>query len=126
MNFDVPGHVRPGYRADELVAKLEAAGFEVTSHQATYGLLETVTNNISYVISGADQRRKGLYALAFPVLLAVSWLGQVLQAGAGVRACWPPRSARPAARRRAADRCGSSSTSSTPPTSTSSATSTAR
>jgi 2-polyprenyl-3-methyl-5-hydroxy-6-metoxy-1,4-benzoquinol methylase len=88
VNFDVPGHVRPGYRAEELVGKLEQAGFEVTSHQATYGLLETVTNNISYVISGAEQRRKGVYALAFPVLLAVSWLGRNSRPawGAGVLA----------------------------------------
>jgi SAM-dependent methyltransferase len=88
VNFDVPGHVRPGYRAEELVAKLTTAGFHVQSQRSTYGLLETFTNNVSYVISGADQRRKGLYAVVFPVLLAVSWFGQFSRPrwGAGVLA----------------------------------------
>ena len=42
VNFDVPGHVRPGYQADELVGKLREAGFQVTSHQYTYGAIETL------------------------------------------------------------------------------------
>ena len=58
VNFDVPGHVRPGYRAHELVGKFTKAGFDVKSNQYTYGALETITNNISYVITGADQRNK--------------------------------------------------------------------
>jgi SAM-dependent methyltransferase len=76
VNFDVPGHVRPGYRADELVEKLERAGFTLSSCGYTYGMVETFTNNISYLITGADQRRKGLYAVVFPLLLAVSWFGK--------------------------------------------------
>ena len=96
VNFDVPGHIRPGYRAEELVEKLEAAGFEVTSHQYTYGLLETWTNNLSYVISGADQRNKLLYAAVFPALLLVSWFGKFSRPrwGAGVLAT-ARRSSRP-------------------------------
>ncbi len=88
VNFDVPGHVRPGYRSEELVAKLRDAGFEVEEHHSTYGIIETFTNNISYTISGADQRRKLLYALAFPFLLAVSYLGKWSRPrwGAGVLA----------------------------------------
>ncbi len=88
VNFDVPGHVRPGYRAGELVAKLRDAGFDVTGHQYTYGMLETFTNNISYLITGADQRRKLAYAVVFPVLLAVSYLGKFSRPrwGAGVLA----------------------------------------
>jgi SAM-dependent methyltransferase len=88
VNFDVPGHVRPGYRPDELVAKLTAAGFHVEAQQSTYGILETFTNNVSYVISGADQRRKGLYAVAFPFLLGLSWFGKFSRPrwGAGVLA----------------------------------------
>lgn len=88
VNFDVPGHVRPGYRSDELVAKLHDAGFQVEEHHSTYGIIETFTNNISYTISGADQRRKLLYALAFPFLLAVSYLGKWSRPrwGAGVLA----------------------------------------
>lgn len=88
VNFDVPGHVRPGYRAPELVDKLRQAGFDVKSHYYTYGPLETWTNNISYLISGADQRNKALYAAVFPLLLAVSWFGQFSHPkwGAGVLA----------------------------------------
>jgi SAM-dependent methyltransferase len=88
VNFDVPGHVRPGYHAEQLVAKLREAGFEVTSHQYTYGAIETFTNNISYLITGADQRRKLQYAAVFPLLLAVSYLGKFSRPrwGAGVLA----------------------------------------
>jgi SAM-dependent methyltransferase len=88
VNFDVPGHVRPGYRANEFVAKLRAAGFDVTSHNYTYGAVETVTNNISYLITGADQRNKGLYAAVFPLLLGVSYFGKFSRPrwGAGVLA----------------------------------------
>jgi SAM-dependent methyltransferase len=88
VNFDVPGHVRPGYRADELVGKLREAGFQVTAHQYTYGAIETFTNNISYLITGADQRRKLQYAAVFPLLLALSYLGKFSRPrwGAGVLA----------------------------------------
>ena len=88
VNFVVPGHVRPGYKAEDLVRKLTEAGFQVTAHQYTYGPVETLTNNISYLITGADQRRKMQYALVFPVLLAVSWLGKFSRPrwGAGVLA----------------------------------------
>lgn len=88
VNFDVPGHVRPGYRAEELVTKLQDAGFEVSTHSYTYGLLETFTNNISYLISQADQRNKLVYAAVFPGLLALSFLGRSSRPrwGAGVLA----------------------------------------
>ena len=88
VNFDVPGHVRPGYKAKDLVRKLGEAGFQVTSHQYTYGAIETLTNNISYLITGADQRRKLQYAAVFPLLLAVSYLGKFSRPrwGAGVLA----------------------------------------
>jgi len=88
VNFDVPGHVRPGYRSDELVGKLTDAGFDVVGHHHTYGVLETFTNNISYLISGADQRNKALYAAVFPGLLALSYFGKDSRPrwGAGVLA----------------------------------------
>jgi SAM-dependent methyltransferase len=88
VNFDVPGHVRPGYKAEQLVDKLQGAGFQVMTHQYTYGALETLTNNISYLITGADQRRKLQYAVVFPLLLAVSYFGKSSQPrwGAGVLA----------------------------------------
>jgi hypothetical protein len=49
-------------------------------------MLETFTNNISYLITGADQRRKLAYAAVFPVLLGVSYLGKFSRPrwGAGV------------------------------------------
>lgn len=88
VNFDVPGHVRPGYRADELVTKLRDAGFEVTAHHYTYGALETFTNNVSYLITGADEQNKLAYAVVFPFLLAISYLGKFSRPrwGAGVLA----------------------------------------
>jgi hypothetical protein len=51
-------------------------------------MLETFTNNISYLITGADQRRKLAYAVVFPVLLGVSYFGKFSRPrwGAGVLA----------------------------------------
>lgn len=88
VNFDVPGHVRPGYRAPELLGKLRDAGFDVTRYGHTYGAVETFTNNVSYLITGADQRNKAAYAVAFPLLLGISYLGKFSQPrwGAGVMA----------------------------------------
>lgn len=76
VNFDVPGHVRPGYRAEDLRAKLQDAGFEVISQNYTYGFLETLSNNVSYLISGASRRNKKIYAVVFPFLLALSYPGR--------------------------------------------------
>jgi SAM-dependent methyltransferase len=86
VNFDVLGHVRPGYRADELAEKLRQAGFQVDRQAYTFGATETVTNNISYLITGADRRNKGLYAVVFPALLGVSYVGKFSSPrwGAGV------------------------------------------
>jgi SAM-dependent methyltransferase len=88
VNFDVPGHVRPGYRAEDILAKLDEAGFEITKHHYTYGILETFTNNISYLVTGADERNKVAYAAVFPLLLALSYLGKFSRPhwGAGVLA----------------------------------------
>jgi SAM-dependent methyltransferase len=88
VNFDVPGHVRPGYQAEELAGKLQAVGFEQVRYRYTFGPLETFTNNLSYLISGADQRKKVVYAAAFPVLLGLSWFGQFSHPrwGAGILA----------------------------------------
>jgi hypothetical protein len=45
-----------------------------------------LTNNISYLISGADRRNKGLYAIVFPALLGLSYFGKFSRPswGAGV------------------------------------------
>lgn len=85
-NFDVKGHVRPGYTLEDIRAKIEKAGFSVLEAHYTYGWLETVTNNISYLITGADRRNKYVYAVAFPILNALAFWGQWARPkwGAGV------------------------------------------
>jgi SAM-dependent methyltransferase len=80
-NFDVAGHVRPGYRKEELLAKFRDSGFEVKWIEPTYGYLETVTNNLSYLITRAEQKNALAYALAFPLLNAVAWLGRTQNPG---------------------------------------------
>lgn len=76
VNFDVPGHVRPGYKLEELREKVTAAGFVEASVRGTFGYLETVANNLSYLITGASQKNASLYALAFPFLNLLAWLGK--------------------------------------------------
>jgi SAM-dependent methyltransferase len=76
QNFDVEGHVRPGYKEEQLKNLLEKGGLKVESVEMTYGYLETVTNNISYLITGASMKNKHVYALAFPFLNITASLGQ--------------------------------------------------
>jgi hypothetical protein len=76
VNFDVPGHMRPGYVPEDLVAKMQRAGLAVESTRHTYGILETFTNNLSYLITGAERKNRGLYAMVFPFLLGASYLGR--------------------------------------------------
>lgn len=87
VNFDVPTHVRPGYEPETIVGKVKAAGFEVQQHGFTYGFLETFANNMGYLITGGRKAHKHAYALAFPVLNTISWLGRCKRPaslGAGV------------------------------------------
>ena len=86
VNFDVEGHVRPGYTLEEIVSRLRDTGYDVEQAFYTYGLLETVSNNLSYKITGASRRNKHLYALAFPFLNALAYLGRNARPawGAGV------------------------------------------
>lgn len=76
QNFDVPGHVRPGYARNEILEKLQQGGFSLEASNETYGYLETISNNLSYLITGAAQRNKILYAFAFPILNLIAWLGR--------------------------------------------------
>lgn len=80
-NFDVPGHVRPGYRAQEIADKVLAAGFEEVQVRGTFGYLETVANNLSYLVTGASQKNAMVYALVFPLLNLLAWLGRFQPAG---------------------------------------------
>ncbi len=76
VNFDVEGHFRPGYTKDELQKKLETAGFKVEEIYYTYGWIETITNNISYWITGAQMKNKLFYAMVFPFLNSFSYFGR--------------------------------------------------
>lgn len=75
-NFDVPGHVRLGYHLPELVERVRKAGFAIGRVGFSYGFLENLANNLSYAISAAEQKNRLLYALLFPVLNLIAWLGQ--------------------------------------------------
>ncbi len=86
VNFDVKGHVRPGYTQEQIVEKVRQADFQVMEAFYTYGWIETVTNNFSYLITRADMKNKHLYALVFPFLLWFSFFGRKSRPakGAGV------------------------------------------
>lgn len=86
VNFDVPGHVRPGYHLPELIERVRHAGFTITRSGFSYGFLENLINNISYAITGAREQRKLIYAMVFPLLNALAWLGQWSQPGMGAGA----------------------------------------
>ncbi|WP_027706406.1 class I SAM-dependent methyltransferase [Zooshikella ganghwensis] len=75
-NFNVPGHYRAGYTLDDIIKKVKLVGFNVNEAYYTFGYLETLANNISYLITKAEEKNKILYALLFPVINVVSWFGQ--------------------------------------------------
>lgn len=76
VNFDVPGHVRPGYHLPEIVERVQGAGFTIQRSGFSYGFLENLANNASYRITAAEERNRLLYALLFPLLNLVAWLGR--------------------------------------------------
>lgn len=86
VNFAIPGHVRPGYHMAELTSRLRRTEYHIDRLGFSYGLLEIVSNNLSYRISGGEQGNRLIYALAFPLLNAIAWLGQWSQPrmGAGL------------------------------------------
>ena len=73
--MDIEGHVRPGYTRDGLADLLDRAGFEVARCNYNYNSVETLANDLSYLITGGRERRKQLYALALPFLLGLAALG---------------------------------------------------
>jgi len=75
-NFSVPGHFRPGYSRERIAGMVTAAGLQIEKIFYTYGWLETVSNNISYAITRAEAKNRPLYALLFPLLNAMAWLGR--------------------------------------------------
>jgi SAM-dependent methyltransferase len=75
LNFtEIEGHVRPGYTLESLQSMLRENGFQVEEAFYNYNSLETLMNDISYLITEGHERRKLLYALCFPWLLFGSWL----------------------------------------------------
>jgi SAM-dependent methyltransferase len=75
LNFtEIEGHVRAGYSLDGLRQVLIESGFELEEAFYNYNSAETFMNDISYVITGGHERRKLVYALAFPWLLLGAWL----------------------------------------------------
>ena len=82
----IEGHVRPGYTVPGLSAMLEDAGFSVERGFHSYGSFETLANDISYLITRGHERRKAIYALAFPFLLLLSQVGRLTtpREGSGV------------------------------------------
>lgn len=76
VNFDVEGHFRPGYTKEQINEKFEQVGFKIIESYYTYGWFETISNNISYWITGAQMKNKMLYALAFPVLNVFAYIGK--------------------------------------------------
>ncbi len=86
VNFGVPGHVRPGYHLAELTERVRRAGFRIEKQGFSYGFLENLSNNISYAITNAQERNKIIYALCFPILNMLAWLGSWSQPsmGAGI------------------------------------------
>lgn len=85
-NFDVPGHMRPGYHLPEIVERVRLAGFAVERFGFSYGFLENLANNLGYVITAAEERHKLLYAVLFPVLNSIAWLGHRGSPGMGAGA----------------------------------------
>lgn len=73
--MDVEGHVRPGYTKDGLTDLLTQGGLKVRDCIFNYNSFETLANDISKVITGAKQANKGLYAVAFPFLMIIVFLG---------------------------------------------------
>ena len=71
----IEGHVRPGYTRASLIDLLTRAGFEIIRCEYSYNSLETLANDLSYLITGGHERNKMLYAVVFPFLLALAWLG---------------------------------------------------
>jgi SAM-dependent methyltransferase len=73
--MDIEGHVRPGYTREGLTDLLQRAGFEVVRCFYNYNSVETLANDLSYLITGGRERNKGLYAIAFPALMAIAGIG---------------------------------------------------
>ena len=75
LNFDVETHVRAGYKKEEIQEKIMQSGFAIRNSGYTYGFWETLSNNISYMITRARMKNKIIYSLVFPILNLISLIG---------------------------------------------------
>ncbi|HLO30008.1 MAG TPA: class I SAM-dependent methyltransferase [Anaerolineales bacterium] len=75
--MDIEGHVRPGYTRASLIELLEAGGMKVIQCIYNYNSLETLANDVSKLITGAKERNRAIYALFFPFLLLIAWVGKL-------------------------------------------------
>ena len=73
----IEGHLRPGYTLDGLCTMLREAGFVIDQAFYSYGWVETLVNDISYLITGGREKRKLLFASLFPLLLLLSRLRRI-------------------------------------------------
>jgi cyclopropane fatty-acyl-phospholipid synthase-like methyltransferase len=76
LNFDVPTHVRYGYKKKVFEDLVQQCGFLIKCSGFTYGFLETLANNMSYMITRARKKNRLVYALAFPILNLISLAGR--------------------------------------------------
>jgi len=83
INFDIEGHVRPGYTMNEIEKLASAAGLKVVKKGYTYSSLETLANDLSYLITQGREKRKILLAIFFPFLLVVASLGSRVRPKSG-------------------------------------------
>jgi ubiquinone/menaquinone biosynthesis C-methylase UbiE len=81
--MDIEGHVRAGYTKDELTSLLTRGGLNVRTCIYNYNTMETLANDISKLITGARERNRGLYALVFPLLLLLSFMGSFYRSQKG-------------------------------------------
>lgn len=71
----IEGHVRPGYTREQLSEMLKQAGFTIELVAYSYNSMETLANDISYLITGGREKRKAFYAILLPLLIFISWVG---------------------------------------------------
>lgn len=85
-NFDIEGHVRPGYTINDMYEIFNKSRFDIIDFGYTYNSIETLVNDLSYLITKGSEKNKILYALFFPFFLLVGWLfhGKPKNVGSGL------------------------------------------
>jgi 2-polyprenyl-3-methyl-5-hydroxy-6-metoxy-1,4-benzoquinol methylase len=67
------GHVRQGYEAEEIRARLEGMGFRSVECRSTFGFWGTLCFDVFFVL-GDSRPNPAVYLLAFPWLMLMAWL----------------------------------------------------